>query len=130
MEEDKKTAGRPQAKIDWAVVDMMLEAGCKGTEIAARLGIYNETLYDACKREHSTDFSAYSQQKRESGDALLREKQMELAKTGNLGMLIWLGKQRLGQADKIETKNKHNVNAQMIDWGDDDDKLTFTEPGT
>ena len=37
---------------------------------------------------------------------MLRQKQFEIAMTGNVSMLIWLGKQRLGQIDKQEIKTK------------------------
>ena len=93
-------AGRPAAIIDWKAVDRLLQAGCAGTQIAARLGIHADTLYAACQKEHNSDFSAYSQQKREHGETLLHEQQFALAMKGNLGMLVWLGKQRLNQKDK------------------------------
>lgn len=32
----------------------------------------------------------------------LRKKQIQLAMKGNLGMLVWLGKQYLGQSEKQE----------------------------
>jgi hypothetical protein len=37
----------------------------------------------------------------------LRAAQFRLALDGNTAMLIWLGKQYLGQTDKHETKNEH-----------------------
>lgn len=97
-------AGRPRAVIDWAKVDEYLEAGCTGTGIADILGIHPNTLYLACQDEHKCDFSAYSQQKRQSGDDILRKTQFDLAKAGDGRMLIWLGKQRLDQKDKHEQK--------------------------
>ncbi|MBC6988956.1 hypothetical protein [Hymenobacter sp. BT491] len=93
---------RSATVIDWKTVDRLLKAGCTGVQIAARLGIHPETLYDNCKRDHKTDFSAYSAEKKADGETLLLEQQMNLAMKGNLGMLIWLGKQRLGQKDKHE----------------------------
>lgn len=36
----------------------------------------------------------------------LRKKQIQLAMQGNLGMLVWLGKQYLGQSDKQEVAGK------------------------
>ena len=36
----------------------------------------------------------------------LREKQWELAMMGNVQMLIWLGKQYLGQSDKPQVKEE------------------------
>ena len=108
-------AGRPAALIDWKAVDRLLQAGCTGVQIAARLGIHPETLYDGCKREYKTDFSVYSQQKKEHGETLLHEQQFALAMKGNLGMLVWLGKQRLSQKDKHD----HTTNDKDITSLDD-----------
>ena len=99
-------AGRPAALIDWKIVDRLLQAGCTGTQIAARVGIHANTLYEACKEAHKCNFSEYSHQKKEHGETLLHEQQFALAMQGNLGMLIWLGKQRLGQKDKSEHTGK------------------------
>ena len=93
---------RPKADIDWNKVDRLLEAGCPGTEVAATLGIHEDTLYRACERENKQGFAAYSAIKRASGDRLLRVKQFEVAMAGDKTMLVWLGKQRLGQAEKSE----------------------------
>lgn len=94
---------RKKIKIDWSKVDKMLEAGCTGTECAASLGIHEDTLYNACEREHKTGFSAYRAQKRAAGDVLLRVAQFKKALGGETSMQIWLGKNRLGQSDKVET---------------------------
>lgn len=97
-------AGRPKAIIDWKKVDQMLQAACTGPEIAAALGYHPDTLYNVCKRDHKTDFSAYSQAKRAHGDLLLKTAQFKKAMDGDNTMQIWLGKQRLGQSDKKEIK--------------------------
>jgi DNA-binding CsgD family transcriptional regulator len=112
---------RPKATIDWAKVDRMLEAGCSGLEVAATLGIHPDTLYMACQRDHKTGFSDYSAIKRASGDRLLKVKQFEVAMTGDKTMLVWLGKQRLGQSEKSEVKNDHTtagdkINIPPIHW--------------
>lgn len=99
-------AGRPLALIDWRTVDRLLQAGCTGVQIAARLGIANETLYRATEREHKMGFDAYAADKRAHGDTLLLEKQMEAAMKGDKTMLIWLGKQRLGQKERSANENE------------------------
>lgn len=45
----------------------------------------------------------------------LRRQQIALAEKGNATMLIWLGKQLLGQSDKVDTKSKiqSTQNTQM-----------------
>lgn len=93
---------RKKIDIDWRKVDRMLEAGCDGTEVAATLGIHEDTLYNACESDNKMGFSAYKAIKRASGDRLLRIKQFEIAMTGDKTMLVWLGKQRLGQSEKNE----------------------------
>ena len=50
----------------------------------------------------------------EAGRTSLRRKQMECALAGNVIMQIWLGKQYLGQADKVENENV-NVNIEQCD---------------
>ena len=99
-------AGRPPAIIDWKAVDRLLQAGCAGTQIAARLGIHANTLYERCSQEHKCDFSDYSQQKREHGETLLLEQQFTIAMKGDKTMLIWLGKQRLGQKERSANENE------------------------
>ena len=91
---------RPKVDINWERVNELLEADCEGTEIAAHLGIVPETLYRRCELDHNISFSKYLQEKKAKGNSLLKEKQFEKAISGDSGMLVWLGKNRLGQADK------------------------------
>ena len=81
--EVKRPTGRPAAEIDWKIVDEHLQAGCTGTEIAGLLGVYPDTLYNRCEKEKLTTFSAYSQEKKLGGEAILRKIQYDKA----IGML-------------------------------------------
>lgn len=106
---------RPKVNIDWEKVSRMIEAGCEGTEVAAALGLKNpETLYKRCQKDHKMGFSEYKALKRASGDRLLKVKQFEIAMTGDKTMLIWLGKQRLGQTDRTEVTEHHQPSS--VDW--------------
>lgn len=102
----KRPNCRPLCEIDWNIVDEHLAAGCCGTEIAGLLGVYPDTLYNRCEKEKGTTFSAYLQEKKSSGEALLRKKQFDKAmgftETGDNTLLIWLGKARLGQKETSE----------------------------
>lgn len=102
---------RPKAEIDWRKVDSMLEAGCTGTEVSSSLGINPETLYRRCEKDNNMGFSEYLAIKRASGDRLIKMAQFDQAvKLGDRGMLVWLGKQRLGQKDKHDvTSNDETV---------------------
>lgn len=100
--------------IDWKKVDKMLAEGCDGVQISARLGVHRNTLYEHCKREKGCAFSEYAAEKRSVGDSFLHAKQFQLAMEGNSSMLIWLGKNRLRQADQQQVD--HNIQINMIDY--------------
>jgi hypothetical protein len=95
---------RPEIPIDWDKVDYLLKAGCLGTELAATFAMHPDTFYRRVEEKYAMGFTAYMQQKRADGDACLRAKQFEralgLTETGDNNMLIWLGKNRLGQRNE------------------------------
>jgi hypothetical protein len=95
-------AGRRHASIDWKIVARLCEIMCTKQEIAGVLGIHEDTLGNRIKQVFGLDFSAYYDQKGAKGRASLRRKQFSAAQKGNTAMLIWLGKQWLGQRDKVE----------------------------
>jgi hypothetical protein len=97
---------RPIKEIDWDVVDELLEAGCSGVEIAARFGMHPNTLYLKVEEETKLSFSEYSTQIQANGDSILRKVQFDTAtKDKDKALLIWLGKQRLGQKEPKDTKD-------------------------
>lgn len=95
---------RPEIPIDWDRVDYLLQAGCLGTELAATFAMHPTTFYRRVEEKHSMSFTEYLQQRRANGDAAIRQKQYEkalgLSETGDNTMLIWLGKNRLGQRNE------------------------------
>jgi len=97
---------RTKATIDWNRIEHMAIAGSNGVQIAAAIGIDYDTLVNRFHDEisHNSDFSDYLQQKRQKGNDMLLRKQFEVALEGDRTMLIWLGKQRLDQSEKIEQK--------------------------
>lgn len=96
------------AQIDWEKVDQWLAAGCNGIQCAAAIGIHYETLARRCKSDKNMDFVAYMQEKRSNGDAMIHAAQFHKAiKEKHPTMLVWLGKQRLGQK---EDGDKHASN--------------------
>lgn len=101
---------RKKTEIDWQFVDNKLANFWDGTEIAAHLGISEDTLYNRVKETFNLDFSAYKAQKRAKGKGILRELQLKTAQEGSVPMLIWLGKQYLEQADKQEIKGEVKIN--------------------
>ena len=100
-----------QKKIDWTQIDAYLRAQCTGKEIAEIFGVSYETLCRRCKQENGVEFGEYAQIKKTQGVNLIRAKQYEIAMKGDKTMLIWLGKQYLGQK---ETVDLDNVNTQSV----------------
>ncbi len=96
----KKKTGRPKVDIDYKTLDKLCGIQCTGEECAAILGMDYDTLNAALKRDGNKSFSDYFTQKGAHGKMSLRRRQYEVANSGNPTMLIWLGKQWLGQEDK------------------------------
>lgn len=93
---------RPKIEIDWETVRKLCAMQCTGEEIASFLNINYDTLQRAVKREHKMSFADYFKKHSANGKISLRRKQYEVATSGSVPMLIWLGKQYLDQKDKQE----------------------------
>jgi hypothetical protein len=80
---------RPRKPIDAKQVLRLAKLGCSQAEIGEVLGCSDDTL-----RRH---FAAALKKGYAELNRSLRKAQIDSAKRGNVTMLIWLGKQRLGQ---------------------------------
>jgi len=102
MDETKNKGGRPKAEINLDQVKTLSGLNCTEPEIAAVLGV----SYSTWKRhiKQNPEIAEMVAQGRLSGNASLRRTQWQKAMDGNVAMLIWLGKNRLGQADKQEVE--------------------------
>ena len=80
--------------IDPKEVEKLSSFGCTNTEIASFFGCSKDLI----GKSYSTNVT----KGKENGKIRLRQWQMKSAQKGNVAMLIWLGKQMLGQADKQE----------------------------
>lgn len=98
--------GRPFKDINEKELDNLLKIQCTQEEIASYFECNIDTLCDYCKRVHGMTFSEYSKKKREVGKIALRNTQYQSAVNGNTSLLIWLGKQYLGQFDKQITQTQ------------------------
>lgn len=83
--------GRDKKIIPPEDVYKLAQLGCKNHEISAWFGIDENTL--------TYNFSAELTKGRESLKQSLRQAQIRLALSGNATMLIWLGKNILGQSE-------------------------------
>lgn len=95
-------AGRPKKQIDKAQFEKLCGLQCTLEEFCCYFDCDNKTLEKWCKRTYKQNFSEIFKVKKGNGKISLRRKQFELAMSGNSTMLIWLGRNMLGQTDKIE----------------------------
>jgi len=106
--------GRPKIQIDWTAFDKLCGMQCTKREIADFFDVSEDTIDRACKRDHKVNFAVYFAQKAAKGRISLRRKQWDVAMAGNNTMLIWLGKQYLGQSDKIHQTGSGGTPALLI----------------
>lgn len=92
-------------ELDWDKINLYLKAGATQTRIAESLGINRDTLRDRVKEKYGVEYSAYSASMRSTGELLIEATQLQKALAGNITMLLWLGKVKLGQKepDSIST---------------------------
>jgi len=91
-------AGKPRKQLDPITIEALGGIGCTNEEIALILGCDDKTL--------TRNYGECLQKSRAKMKMSLRRKQFELAMTGNLGALVWLGKNLLGQTDRMENTRK------------------------
>ena len=95
--------GRPKAQIDPAMFEGMCRIQCTKGEMEAILGLDEKTITAWCKDKYGTSFSEVYKKHSAGGKMSLRRAQWKSGTEDRVpSMLIWLGKQHLGQTDKPE----------------------------
>ena len=122
--------GRPKKIINQQQFEAMCKYQCTLEEVCAFLGVTDVTLNTWCKETYGTTFSEVFKQKREVGKISLRRTQFKLAEK-SAAMAIFLGKNYLGQTDKVEATVTEVEDLSPLaallkdedDAGDSDDKV-------
>jgi len=111
-----KKMGRPRINIDFEHFDKLCEIQCTLVEIAGFFGCSVDTIENRVKEVHKVTFSEYYKKKCQKGLISLRRKQFALAFNGNVTMCIFLGKQYLGQSDKVEQKGFNDTQIKTLEY--------------
>ena len=90
-----------QDRIDKKQFENLCGLQCTINEVCDFFDVEDDTLNSWCKKTYGTTFSEVFKRKRGKGQISLRRMQWKLAEK-NAAMAIFLGKQYLGQKDKIE----------------------------
>ena len=106
--EDKTKVGRPRLNIDGEKISKWISYGATVKEIADVENCSEDHIHKVF-RENITKGKAERNMR-------LRKAQIELALSGNCSMLIWLGKQYLGQKDSGIAPMRMPISGiQMVD---------------
>ena len=107
----KGKGGRPKTICDYEKVRELASIFCTQAEIASLCGV------SLSWADHDPEFKRVYFEGIETAKTSIRRMQYETAKRGSTDMQKWIGKQYIGQADKVENKNDDRV---IIVIGDDD----------
>lgn len=122
---------RPRKKIDQEQFEKLCGLQCTIEEFCCYFQCDDNTINAWCKRTYKKSFSEIFKIKRGSGKISLRRKQFEAAMAGNPTMLIWLGRNYLGQTDRIDVTvddKREGQLADLIEGLKEDDLYTETAP--
>ena len=103
---------RPKKEVDEELLFKLAQIHCTMREMSDIVGVSIDTL----KRRYADLID----KGKSEGKMRLRRKQVEVAMSGNHTMLIWLGKQMLGQSDSPTPEEAISV----LPWTDDLDDAT------
>lgn len=100
--DDSPGPGRPKIVLDFDLIKKLCKIQCTLEEIAGTLEVSEDTVERRCEEVYGMKFADFFKRHSAGGKTSLRRKQYEVAMSGNTALLIFLGKQNLGQSDKVE----------------------------
>ena len=100
--------GRPKKQIDLELAHKLAFSQCTHEEIATEMDCTARTL------QKDKDYMKIYRKATNAGKAWLRQQQMKMAQKDRQ-MLIWLGKQHLGQAERSDSNVKVDERVTIVD---------------
>ncbi len=100
-EQTRHPGGRPRREFDLRQVEELARLGCTEEDMGAVLGVSVDTIQR--RKRDSEEFCGAIKRGQAATRNSLRRLQLKKALEGNVTMLIWLGKQLLGQSDRQST---------------------------
>jgi hypothetical protein len=94
-----RPTGRPKRVIDWQKSEFGCQINATKKEICKWLNIHDDTLEKYVKVQYGEGFAVVYKKLSVDGIISIRRMQFKKAQEGNVPMLIWLGKQYLGQSE-------------------------------
>lgn len=111
MNEERYRPAKDKKNIDLETVRALAAIGATQEEMAAALGTSAGWIIKQV--DNNPAFAMAIEQGYTDMKHSLRRAQLAMALSGSAAMLIWLGKQHLGQSDKQEVENNTTININV-----------------
>lgn len=109
QENKKNPVGKPKFIVDYEACEKLASLMCTQAEIASYLGCSLALL------EHDKKFQEVHRKGMDKGKMSFRRMQYKAAEEGNSTMLVWLGKQYLGQKDQQKIEHEGIIPITIVD---------------
>lgn len=111
IDAEYKNVGRPKSVFNWREMEYLCSIGCTLQEIAGFFQVAECTVMERVKDEFGKTFNQYYEEHSQGIKVALRRRQIKLAMDGDGAMLKFLGKNILGQKEKVEFDGAVKVNS-------------------
>jgi hypothetical protein len=109
-----------QDSIDSKELNAMLEVWSSVSEVADRFDVSVSSIKRYCKKNFKCSFDRLRAKRFIRTKTAIKRMQIKKALDGDNTMLIWCGKQYLGQTEKVEQKQDTQITGDIVyttSWG-------------
>lgn len=111
IDAEYKSVGRPKSVFNWKEFEHLCSIGCTLDEMAGFFQISKTAMQDRVREEFNETFTERYEKLSQGIKVSLRRKQIKVAMDGDVPMLKFLGKNILGQKEKIDFDGEVKVNS-------------------
>lgn len=111
IDKEYVSIGRPKSVLNWREFEYLCSIGCTLEEIAGFFQIAKSALQVRVQQEFGETFTERYEKLSQGMKVALRRKQLSVAMEGDTSMLKFLGKNALGQKDKLDFDGEVKVNS-------------------
>ena len=111
IDAEYKTVGRPKSVFNERELKFLCSIHCTLDEIAGFFQMNKDILRRKIKSEYGINWTQFYERNSQGSRVSLRRRQIQAAMEGDTKMLVFLGKNMLGQKEKVEFDGEVKVNS-------------------
>ena len=111
IDAEYKTVGRPKSVFNEKELKYLCSIHCTLEEIAGFFQMNKRVLSNKIKEEYGITWTEFYERNSQGSKVSLRRRQIQAAMEGDTKMLVFLGKNMLGQKEKVEFDGEVKVNS-------------------